>query len=41
MDWVCEQLQADPKVPSQRLREMAVEIDYRGGKTVLMPMCGR
>ena len=33
-DWVCEQLQADPKVPSQRLRELAVEIGYAGGKTI-------
>jgi hypothetical protein len=33
-EWVCEQLQADPKVPSQRLREMAVEIGYAGGKTI-------
>lgn len=33
-DWICEQLQADPKVPSQRLRELAVEIGYAGGKTI-------
>ncbi len=33
-DWVCQQLQADPKVPSQRLRELAVEIGYAGGKTI-------
>ncbi len=33
-DWVCEQLQADPKVPSQRLRELAMEVGYEGGKTV-------
>lgn len=33
-DWICEQLQADPKVPSQRLRELAMEIGYGGGKTV-------
>jgi transposase len=32
--WVCQQLQADPKVPSQRLRELAVEIGYVGGKTI-------
>jgi hypothetical protein len=32
--WVCEQLQADPKVPSQRLRELAGEIGYAGGKTI-------
>jgi hypothetical protein len=33
-DWICEQLRADPKVPSQRLRELAGEIGYGGGKTV-------
>jgi transposase len=33
-DWVCQQLQADPKVPSQRLRELAAEIGYAGGKTI-------
>jgi len=33
-DWICDQLQADSKVPSQRLRELAVEIGYGGGKTV-------
>jgi hypothetical protein len=33
-DWICQQLQADPKVPSQRLRELAVEIGYAGGKTI-------
>lgn len=33
-DWICEQLQADSRVPSQRLRELAVEIGYAGGKTV-------
>ena len=33
-DWICEQLQADPKVPSQQLRELAMEAGYGGGKTV-------
>ena len=33
-EWVCEQLQADPRIPSQRLREMAVELGYEGGKTI-------
>lgn len=33
-DWVCEQLRADPRIPSQRLREMAVEVGYEGGKTI-------
>jgi transposase len=33
-DWICEQLDDDPAVPSQRLRELAEEIGYQGGKTV-------
>ena len=33
-EWICEELKADPKVPSQRLRELAAEIGYGGGKTV-------
>jgi transposase len=33
-EWVCEQLQADPRIPSQRLRELAVELGYQGGKTI-------
>jgi transposase len=33
-DWVCEQLRADPRIQSQRLREMAGEIGYQGGKSV-------
>ncbi len=33
-DWVCEQLRADPRIQSQRLREMAGEIGYRGGKSI-------
>jgi transposase len=33
-EWICEELKADPKVPSQRLRELAEEIGYRGGKSV-------
>ncbi len=32
--WVCEQLSADAAIPSQRLREMASELGYEGGKTV-------
>jgi transposase len=32
--WICEQLADDPKVPSQRLRELAGEIGYEGGKTI-------
>ncbi len=32
-DWICEQLREDPTVQSQRLREMASELGYRGGKT--------
>ena len=33
-EWVCEQLQADPRIPAQRLREMASELGYEGGKTI-------
>jgi transposase len=33
-DWIYQQLQADPKVPSQRLRELAVKVGYTGGKTI-------
>ncbi len=33
-DWICEQLAAEPRMQSQRLREMATELGYAGGKTV-------
>jgi transposase len=33
-DWICEQLQADPAIQSLRLREMAGELGYEGGKTI-------
>jgi transposase len=33
-EWICEQLAVDASTPSQRLREMAAEIGYRGGRTV-------
>jgi transposase len=33
-DWICEQLEADPRIQSQRLREMAAEVGYQGGKTI-------
>jgi transposase len=33
-DWICEQLQADPMIQSLRLREMAMELGYEGGKTI-------
>jgi transposase len=33
-DWICEQLQADPKIQSQRLRELATELGYAGGKSI-------
>jgi transposase len=32
--WVCEQLAADPRIQSQRLREMAGELGYEGGKSI-------
>src|SRR4051795_3924747 len=33
-DWICEQLRADPSIQSLRLRELAAELGYRGGKTI-------
>src|SRR3954464_1016437 len=33
-EWICEQLRADPGMPSLRLREMAAELGYDGGKTI-------
>jgi transposase len=33
-DWICERLQEDPSIPSLRLREMATELGYAGGKTI-------
>ncbi len=33
-EWICDQLQADPRIQSQRLREMAGEIGYEGGKSI-------
>src|SRR5512132_4297260 len=32
--WICEQLQAEPRLQSLRLREMAGELGYDGGKTI-------
>ena len=33
-DWICDQLAVDPRIQSQRLREMASEIGYLGGKSI-------
>lgn len=33
-DWICEQLAADPTIQSQRLRELAAEVGYVGGKSI-------
>src|SRR5947209_3965039 len=33
-DWICQRLDEDAATTSQRLRELAEEIGYRGGKTV-------
>ena len=33
-EWICAQLQADPSVQSLRLREMAIELGYAGGKSI-------
>jgi hypothetical protein len=32
--WIEGQLQADPRMPSTRLRELAAELGYEGGKTI-------
>ena len=40
-DWICEQLQADPRIQSQRLREMAGELGYRGGSRFSMTSFAR
>jgi transposase len=33
-DWICERLRADPSIQSLRLREMATDLGYEGGKTI-------
>jgi transposase len=33
-DWICERLREDPSIQSLRLREMAAELGYGGGKTI-------
>ena len=33
-EWICEQLQTDPTIQSLRLREMASELGYVGGKSI-------
>ena len=33
-DWICGQLREDPTIQSLRLREMASELGYEGGKTI-------
>jgi hypothetical protein len=33
-EWICEQLQAEPTIQSQRLRELASELGYTGGKLI-------
>jgi transposase len=33
-EWICEQLREDPSVESQRLRELATELGYSGGKSI-------
>jgi hypothetical protein len=32
--WIEEQLGVDPRIPAKRLRELAEELGYRGGKTI-------
>lgn len=33
-EWICEALREDPGIPSQRLREIAGELGYVGGKSI-------
>jgi len=33
-EWICEQLRADPSIQSLRLRELATELGYAGGKSI-------
>lgn len=33
-EWICEQLIVDPRIPSQRLRELASELGYAGGRSI-------
>jgi transposase len=33
-DWICERLREEPGIQSLRLREMAIELGYAGGKTI-------
>jgi transposase len=33
-EWICDQLSEDPAIQSLRLREMATELGYEGGKTI-------
>jgi hypothetical protein len=33
-EWICGQLRADPTIQSLRLREMASEVGYQGGKSI-------
>jgi hypothetical protein len=33
-EWICEQLRVDPTIQALRLREMATELGYEGGRTI-------
>ena len=33
-DWICDQLSIEPRIQAQRLREMATELGYEGGKSI-------
>jgi len=33
-EWICEQLKGEPTIQSQRLRELATELGYTGGKSI-------
>ena len=40
-EWMCEQLQADASIQSLRLREMAGELGYEGGKSIFETVSAR
>jgi hypothetical protein len=33
-DWICDRLRSDPSIQSLRLREMATDLGYEGGKSI-------
>ena len=40
-EWICEQLELDPRLPSQRLRELAEEVGYGVARRSSTTTCAR